>query len=1302
MDQLLAQIAEGNQNVEMALQALIKLQMEQGVSQENAIQAMILQAKEQNLQPILEVLVKLQVEQNKATKEAGLEVAKSVSELDKKVTPMSRFAQMFFEEVMPKKGEEYFTDEEAAEFLKKATPIKGKDYFTEAEVADFLTRSTPVLGQDYFTPEEVATFKKDVTPVAGVDYFTVDDIADFINRVTPIKGKDYKDGEKGDKGDAFTFADFTAEQLASFKGKDGSPDSAKQIKKKLETLKGAERLDISAIKGWEAVVSSMENQIKNIASAKGSEGYAGWGGNKTFLELADSPNTYAGAGGQYIRVKSDLSGLEFATVVSGGGAWGTITGTLSDQTDLQSALDGKQPLDTQLTSLAGLAYAGNALKLVRVNAGENGFELATVAGATLDGSGTTNELTYWVDADTIGALAVATYPSLAEIAHVKGVTSAIQTQLNAKANSSGALTQFVGNTAWRVFYSDGNGDITELALGADGTFLKSNGAAVAPTFATPAGSGDVSKVGTPANNQMAVWTGDGTLEGTSDFTYDGTSLNLITGKNFQIAGTTILSDAAGTTTLSGIDALDATTEATIEGAIDTLANLVSIQSLTVTLADAGADALLGWDDSAGAYQNLSAADVRTALGLVIGTNVQAWDAQLDTWATVTPSANGQSLVSAADYAAMRALLDLEAGTDFLSPAAIAAAYQPLDADLTTIAGLTATTDNFIVSVASAWASRTPAQVRTTLGIGSAGLVATDLADLNEATIEGAIDTLANLTSIQGRVVTLADAGANAFFGWDDTAGAYENLTQAEARTILGLGTAAYVATDLADLNEATIEAAIDTLANLTSIQGRTVTLADAGANAIFGWDDVAGAYENLTQAEARTVLGLGSAALVATDLADLNEATIEAAIDTLANLTSVQGRTIALADAGADALFGWDDSASQYANLSAADARAALGLATTDSPMLTAINLGHASDTTLARVSAGVISVEGKTIVNLTDGGTFLADISVPDEAYGAGWNGSMEVATKNAIYDKFESLGGGSSVSRSINETAHGLAVGEIVKFSGSIHDEAQADSSANAEVVGMVIAVADADNFTLLTEGYFTTLSGLTANTTYFLSPSSAGAYTATEPSTAGQVSKPLFRAISTTSGYFFNQRGMVIPTTASSGTKIEVDPTEVSVTTTAVETTLFDTTIPAGTLSTNNAVKMEVFIKMNLNSGGGATGTYRLKYGSTTIASLTLTAGGGSNNTITMNGILHGYIIADGSTSAQKGALSFIGGDGEVEADASASTDGDKGGGGANGTGAEDSTADKTLTLTVQFGSASANSNVTAEFWVVEKIV
>lgn len=68
------------------------------------------------------------------------------------------------------------------------------------------------------------------------------------------------------------------------------------------------------------------------------------------------------------------------------------------------------------------------------------------------------------------------------------------------------------------------------------------------------------------------------------------------------------------------------------------------------------------------------------------------------------SANGQSLVTAANYAAMKALLDLEIGID----------VQAYDADLTTIAGLTATTNNIIQSVSSAWASRTPTQVTATL------------------------------------------------------------------------------------------------------------------------------------------------------------------------------------------------------------------------------------------------------------------------------------------------------------------------------------------------------------------------------------------------------------------------------------------------------------------------------------------------------------------------------------------------------------------------------------------------------------
>lgn len=54
------------------------------------------------------------------------------------------------------------------------------------------------------------------------------------------------------------------------------------------------------------------------------------------------------------------------------------------------------------------------------------------ASQAVTGSGTANLLTYWTGTKTIGALATATYPSLAELARVKGVTSPIQTQLNSK------------------------------------------------------------------------------------------------------------------------------------------------------------------------------------------------------------------------------------------------------------------------------------------------------------------------------------------------------------------------------------------------------------------------------------------------------------------------------------------------------------------------------------------------------------------------------------------------------------------------------------------------------------------------------------------------------------------------------------------------------------------------------------------------------------------------------------------------------------------------------------------------------
>jgi hypothetical protein len=109
----------------------------------------------------------------------------------------------------------------------------------------------------------------------------------------------------------------------------------------------------------------------------------------------------------------------------------------------------------------------------------------------------------------------------------------------------------------------------------------------------------------------ALWDGD--YGDVIQFGADGV-VKIVNAAGLQVGASLPFSDAAGVLTLQNIDALDATTEATIEAAIDTLANLTSIQGRTVTLADAGANAILGWDDVAGAYENLTQGEVHGVIG----------------------------------------------------------------------------------------------------------------------------------------------------------------------------------------------------------------------------------------------------------------------------------------------------------------------------------------------------------------------------------------------------------------------------------------------------------------------------------------------------------------------------------------------------------------------------------------------------------------------------------------------------------------------------------------------------------------
>jgi len=82
-------------------------------------------------------------------------------------------------------------------------------------------------------------------------------------------------------------------------------------------------------------------------------------------------------------------------------------------------------------------------------------------------------------------------------------------------------------------------------------------------------------------------------------------------------------------------------------------------------------------------------------------------------------------------------------------------YEPADIDLTTIAGLTATSDNFMVAAASAWASRTPAQAKTALALvkGDVGLGSVD----NTSDAAKPVST-ATQTALDGKLATSAFSG----------------------------------------------------------------------------------------------------------------------------------------------------------------------------------------------------------------------------------------------------------------------------------------------------------------------------------------------------------------------------------------------------------------------------------------------------------------------------------------------------------------------------------------------------------------
>ena len=127
-----------------------------------------------------------------------------------------------------------------------------------------------------------------------------------------------------------------------------------------------------------------------------------------------------------------------------------------------------------------------------------------------------------------------------------------------------------------------------------------------------------------------------------------------------------------------------------------------------------------------------------------------------------------------------------------------------------------------------------------------------------------------------------------------------------------------------------------------------------------------------------------------------------------------------------------------------------------------------------------------------------------------------------------------GGNTSISVEQVAHGLSVQDAIYFDSTDWLLAKADSLSTVGI-GIVSAVKDVDNFTVITDGKITGLSGLSTGEWYYVSDATAGLLTLTESSI---YSNPLLQATSATEGIVLSLRAQDIGGSSQRVTRADYD--------------------------------------------------------------------------------------------------------------------------------------------------------------------
>jgi len=280
--------------MEEQLDALIVQNEKNNKEVNDNLEALIVQTQKNDNKDELEAIAKVNLDTKNVIKKGNKEVVGAIKELKPREVNGTEVINSLIKLFKGDKGDD------------GKTPQKGVDYFTDEEVENIIKSvlkqiPTPKDGKDGYTP------------IKGKDYFDGKDGIDGIN------GKDGLDGE-----DAVVDYDFVIKEVVK--------KLPKIEKKKDKTIKDL----VEELKGK---ISFNDLKDLPLSFKQAARDY-------DFLELKDVPKSYSGKRGNILVVDTDEKGLEFVTPQAIEDVnWGKISGTLSDQTDLQNALDLKWSLD---------------------------------------------------------------------------------------------------------------------------------------------------------------------------------------------------------------------------------------------------------------------------------------------------------------------------------------------------------------------------------------------------------------------------------------------------------------------------------------------------------------------------------------------------------------------------------------------------------------------------------------------------------------------------------------------------------------------------------------------------------------------------------------------------------------------------------------------------------------------------------------------------------------------------------------------------------------------------------------------